>query len=198
MRVDISLPLYRGHVLSIEDEEEHWVTFKYECLPNICYWIRAALTSMSRKPVVVVSGFFENREQRMPTSARPVVEESSPSSKGHRADVTKVGQPKDTVSAETEEHVTKAIIAPGSSILQTANGGNHRIKGDFIDSRLLEIDRILNKGEIIGSEKRGVTTNNKEAGLDIPNKDKEEKNKPSSSEGSSKTTMNGNELDKSN
>lgn len=79
-----------------------------------------------------------------------------------------------------------------------ANGGNHGIKGDFLDSRLLEIDRILNKGEIIGSKKRGVTTNNKEAGLDIPNKDKEEKNKPSSSEGSSKTTMNGNELDKSN
>ena len=36
--MDISLPLYRGQVLSIEDDEEHWVTFKYEHLPNIYYW----------------------------------------------------------------------------------------------------------------------------------------------------------------
>ena len=38
VRVDISLPLCKGRVLSIEDGEEHWVTFKYEHLPNICYW----------------------------------------------------------------------------------------------------------------------------------------------------------------
>ena len=36
--MDISLPLCRGQVLSIMDDEEHWVTFKYERLPNICYW----------------------------------------------------------------------------------------------------------------------------------------------------------------
>ncbi|XP_075654803.1 uncharacterized protein At4g02000-like [Castanea sativa] len=38
VQVDISLPLCRGQVLSIEDDEEHWVTLKYERLPNICYW----------------------------------------------------------------------------------------------------------------------------------------------------------------
>lgn len=47
----------------------------------------------------------------------------------------------------------------------------------------MEIDRELNKVEITGSEKKGVMTNKKEADSDIPNKDKEEKNKPSSSEG---------------
>lgn len=93
MQVDFSLPLCRGRVLSIEDEEEHWVTFKYERLPNICYWsgcldhldkdcdrwiesegtleesdreygawIRADLTPMSRKPMVVVLGFYDNRK----------------------------------------------------------------------------------------------------------------------------------------
>ena len=38
VQVDISVPLCRGRVLSIEDEEEHWVSFKYERLPNLCYW----------------------------------------------------------------------------------------------------------------------------------------------------------------
>lgn len=36
--MDISVPLCRGWVLSIKDEEKDWVSFKYECLPNICYW----------------------------------------------------------------------------------------------------------------------------------------------------------------
>ena len=36
--VDVSLPLCRGHIISMEDGIENWVTFKYERLPNICYW----------------------------------------------------------------------------------------------------------------------------------------------------------------
>ena len=36
--MDITLPLCKGRVLLIEDEEERWVSFKYERLPNICYW----------------------------------------------------------------------------------------------------------------------------------------------------------------
>lgn len=38
VRVDISIPLCRGRVLSIEDGKEGWVSFKYKRLPNICYW----------------------------------------------------------------------------------------------------------------------------------------------------------------
>lgn len=214
VQVDISLPLCRGRVLSIEDEEEHWVTFKYESLPNICYWckcfnhlnkdcdrwiesegtlkvsdreygawIPADLTPMSRKPMVVVPGFYDNRKQRKPTPVRPVVEVSPSSPKGHQEDVTKSRQPKLTFRAVSEEHVTEAIITSGSSIPQMDNGGNHRIKEDFIDNQLLEIDRELNKVKITRSKKMGVMTNKKEADSDIPNKDKEGKNKPSSSEG---------------
>ena len=36
--VDVSLPLCRGRIISMEDGIENWVTFKYERLPNICYW----------------------------------------------------------------------------------------------------------------------------------------------------------------
>lgn len=34
----MSLPLCRGRVVSLENRKKSWITFKYERLPNICYW----------------------------------------------------------------------------------------------------------------------------------------------------------------
>ena len=36
--LDVSLPLCRGRLISLEKGEKHWVSFKYDQLPNICYW----------------------------------------------------------------------------------------------------------------------------------------------------------------
>ena len=36
--VDITLPLCRGRVISLPNGSKSWVNFKYERLPNICYW----------------------------------------------------------------------------------------------------------------------------------------------------------------
>ncbi|KAK7832538.1 uncharacterized protein CFP56_026312 [Quercus suber] len=36
--VDISRPLCRGRKVSFDEETESWVSFKYERLPNICFW----------------------------------------------------------------------------------------------------------------------------------------------------------------
>lgn len=36
--VDISKPLCCGRVTSLENGRELWVSFKYECLSNLCYW----------------------------------------------------------------------------------------------------------------------------------------------------------------
>lgn len=36
--IDLSLPLCRGRLISLNDGKEVWVSFKYERLPNICYW----------------------------------------------------------------------------------------------------------------------------------------------------------------
>lgn len=36
--VDISQQLCRGRLITLEDGREHWVSFKYERLPNLCYW----------------------------------------------------------------------------------------------------------------------------------------------------------------
>ena len=35
--VDITLPLYRGHLVSLNDEKQVWISFKCEGLPNLCY-----------------------------------------------------------------------------------------------------------------------------------------------------------------
>lgn len=36
--IDISQPLCRGRVISLDSGKELWVSFKYERLPNLCYW----------------------------------------------------------------------------------------------------------------------------------------------------------------
>ena len=36
--VDISQPLYRGRMVTLDDNRELYVSFKYERLPNLCYW----------------------------------------------------------------------------------------------------------------------------------------------------------------
>ena len=37
VRVDITIPLSQGRMVSLGQGKEIWVLFKYECLPNICY-----------------------------------------------------------------------------------------------------------------------------------------------------------------
>ena len=36
--LDISLPLCRGRLITLDNNEAHWVSFRYERLPNVCYW----------------------------------------------------------------------------------------------------------------------------------------------------------------
>ena len=36
--VDVTQPLCRGRVISLDDDKDLWVSFKYERLPIICYW----------------------------------------------------------------------------------------------------------------------------------------------------------------
>ena len=36
--LDVFQPLFRGRIIKLDEEEKIWVNFRYERLPNICYW----------------------------------------------------------------------------------------------------------------------------------------------------------------
>ena len=36
--VDVTLPLCRGRLITMENGTKHWIRFKYERLPNLCFW----------------------------------------------------------------------------------------------------------------------------------------------------------------
>ena len=36
--IDLSLPLSRGRLVSLKNEKQTWISFRYERLPNLCHW----------------------------------------------------------------------------------------------------------------------------------------------------------------
>ena len=38
VEIDVSKPLSRGRRGALDDNNERWISFKYEKLPNFCYW----------------------------------------------------------------------------------------------------------------------------------------------------------------
>lgn len=36
--LDVTLPLCRSRIITVKNNKKIWVTFKYERLPNVCYW----------------------------------------------------------------------------------------------------------------------------------------------------------------
>ena len=36
--LDLTLPFYHGRLISLENGKQIWISFKYEQLPNLCYW----------------------------------------------------------------------------------------------------------------------------------------------------------------
>ena len=36
--IDLSLPLCQGHLVSLKNVKQTWISFRYERLPNLCYW----------------------------------------------------------------------------------------------------------------------------------------------------------------
>lgn len=99
--LDVYQPLCRGRIIKVEGGEKVWVNFRYECLPNICYWcgcfdhsnkdcdiwieskgtlqttsrqfgswLRANQTGPSKKNVVRVLGFYEDRAENISTWRR--------------------------------------------------------------------------------------------------------------------------------
>ena len=58
--IDITKPLSRGRKVEFDNREESYVSFKYECLPNLCYWC-GCLTHQDRD-----YSLWQNRKGSMP------------------------------------------------------------------------------------------------------------------------------------
>ena len=110
--LDISLPLCRGRLITLENGKKHWVSFKYERLPNICYWCgrldhndkdctlwiqsKGSLTEENRqynqtlraspyrpqKSVIFVLGFYERAENTRTSSGVPTEDQAMPEFSG--------------------------------------------------------------------------------------------------------------------
>ncbi|KAL0000565.1 hypothetical protein SO802_014346 [Lithocarpus litseifolius] len=145
VRVDITTPLCRGRVLSIEDEEcgcldhtdrdcDKWIESD-GTLGNSDKkygpWIRASPLQARRKPVVVVSGFYEVRK--------------------------KGSSHKETFNAPEISKLKSSVLL---------NGDINENKGDFIEKQIREIDKELNNFDISGSNSRGAATNQHEVYVD--------------------------------
>ena len=106
--LDISLPLCRGRLITLDNGKKHWVSFKYERLPNICYWCgrldhndkdcalwiqsKGSLTEENRqynqtlraspyrpqKSVISVPGFHERAENPRTSSDEPTDDQVMP------------------------------------------------------------------------------------------------------------------------
>ena len=63
--VDITQPLCRGRVISLDNGKKLWVSFKYERLPNLCYWC-GCLTHNDRDCALWIEskGSLQNESQQ--------------------------------------------------------------------------------------------------------------------------------------
>ena len=175
------------------------MTFKYEHLPNICYWCgcldhsdkdcdRWLESEGTLKENDLVYGAWI-RAAFAPASRKTevVVPGFYEDKKGKQGKPTKsvpgnYSSPASETGADvtkpvqgvetvtTEQQITGSVIAPDSLSAETAKGDNHGIKGSLLDEQILEIDRELNGIGISGEEIRGVIDDNKGADLDAPYK----------------------------
>ena len=64
VKLDISLPLCRGRVVTFESGKKIWVSFKYERLPNLCYWCGRLTHSDKECPLWIQSKGTLTMDQR--------------------------------------------------------------------------------------------------------------------------------------
>jgi len=72
--INISLPLCRGCLISIDDGRQVWVSFEYERLPNICYWCGCLDHDNKNCDVWIASeGTLKTEQQQLGPSLRACV-----------------------------------------------------------------------------------------------------------------------------
>ena len=71
VRVDVTQPLCRGRVVTLENGEQSWVAFKYEWLPILCYWCgRLDHTDKDCEEWIQSNGTLKLKDKRYDSSIR--------------------------------------------------------------------------------------------------------------------------------
>ena len=69
MEIDISKPMCRGRKITLCNGHKWWISFKYERLPNMCYWC-GKLTHFDREcPTWLKSRTFKEGDKQWPMVA---------------------------------------------------------------------------------------------------------------------------------
>ncbi|KAK9994313.1 hypothetical protein SO802_024016 [Lithocarpus litseifolius] len=183
VRVDISMPLCRGQVLSMEDGEECWVSFKYERLPNICYWC-GCLDHSDRDCVkwIESDGTLDNREREYGPWIRAAPNQMRRKSmvvvpgfyearkKGGLKSNTSVTEIQKPVRKEGKGQANHANLAVEKIAVNSEEENTEEINA--LENSVPEtIDRELNSVEIYEIIERGEAKINKEVHVESPNVD---------------------------
>uniref|UniRef100_A0A7N2L0X4 DUF4283 domain-containing protein n=1 Tax=Quercus lobata TaxID=97700 RepID=A0A7N2L0X4_QUELO len=65
--LNISKPLCKGRVITLDDGKDLWIPFKYEWLPNLCYWC-GCLTYDDRGCDIWIESIFKTKKKVNPQS----------------------------------------------------------------------------------------------------------------------------------
>ena len=168
--LDVFQPLCRGKIIKLEDGEKVWVNFRYEHLPNICYWcgcfdhgdrdcdfwiqskgtlkpeqqqfgswIRASQLGATKKSVVRVSGFYEDRQENISTRRRR---------EGWKFPAPVPQSEKEAPNKENSNQSNATVIPEKYKVQEsTPYIQDHEIEGDSLSQQLKEIDRELGFNE---------------------------------------------------
>lgn len=201
VQVDVSLPLFQGRVFSLDDGSKCWVSFKYDCLPNICYWcgklnhfnkdydlwiesngtmkqsdqqyglwIRASPISIRKNMVPVVLGYYEpKRKERAASNTNGDKPPSSePSHFQNTAEPLKQGGANNSNPLEVPNQKLNASRTVTEGLMSTAFIGDDsnaslirevpENKGEYFNTRTMEIDQELQKADLHMGGNLGLDT----------------------------------------
>lgn len=196
--LDVYQPLCRGRIIKVKGGEKVWVNFRYERLPNICYWcgcfdhsdkdcdiwieskgslqtnsqqfgswLRANQMGPSKRNVIRVSGFYEDRPENISTRRRregknfPTPEKTSETG----------NQPEKGNSDMEADFAEIPNTEAGGSMSQHGKSNpsllEREIMGDYFSQKIKEIDKDLgiHDNSINSAQVKNITPNKENSPL---------------------------------
>ena len=193
--IDINKPLCRGRLISLPHGEQSWVSFKYERLPNICYWCgclshgdrdcelwiesegNLSKESQAYGAWIRAAPFVKSRNSviKVPGfyAAKKAQQKQKAMERGTNAPVELNGdQPWTMEHAQTEAGASfqeafneRSVEADSKDTLDDSGRSNGQDSSEIFEERLKEIDTELERFDKAGSELTGDNLETEKAGM---------------------------------